>query len=311
MSGCLMWTKRRAECVLLVALLAVLSACTTRRSDPDDIIPDDAIVTVAVDWSQARDPRIAAIVGSMPPNVAEWGMHDASIRRVTMFARLGKGQSLRPSLILEGNDLGRNVAGRRSAAESGEKRGPFASFRHPSRDEAALVLSRNLVVVGAPGDLDAVVGRVASGRRVAGRRLAELQSLRPAARTPAVTLTVVWPDEVRLAVEDAVELSSGLMGLFGWEPLGSLVSRLGIGRAMLATVSTTQDGLSLHLNARLSNEATSRSIAAGLSALRSLSRFAGIQASGAGLQDLDVSAVGPILSVRTFIPNDALPNLSR
>lgn len=264
---------RRAVLPLALSGLFAIFGCTREQSlvAPLALVPGDAVAAVEFRWREARANPTLKQIAEFPQSLAEvasLGLSIDAIESVVVFSR-SLSATASETVIMTAPTLGSRFTAAADANgwQSVLLNGVTAYVPPGHSNAAAAAIGDSLPVAGSRES----VQQFASSPRTLGKFVAktEFADVREAlADTSPVRFAVAWPTDVADRSRVAIAASAGLMKLAGWSAVGSVVERLGIGRAYVVRVRPEGSGLRFNVAGVMQDEDTAATVSGGLSILK-------------------------------------------
>jgi hypothetical protein len=292
-------------------LLFAVFGCAPASSlvAPLDLVPADAVAAVEFRWRDSRANPTLKQIAELPQSLAEverLGVSMDAIESVVVFTRYLSSPG-NETVLVSAPNLGSQFTA--AAGANGWQtvllNGDTVYF-HPGHGNAAAAISDGLLVAGSRES----VNQFARSRTTMGAFVskAEFAGVREAlADTSPVRFAVAWPTDVADSSRVAVAASAGLMKLAGWTSVGSIIERLGIGRACVVRLRPEGGGVRFNVAGVMQDEDTAATVAGGLSILKGLASL--IPASARqGQSDptatLTIERTGAVVRVGMVLPEN-------
>jgi hypothetical protein len=257
-----------------VAMLGCSVGCAPSKSpEPLDLVPASAVAVADVRWRDARAHTVLKPMAELPPTLADLTRLDVpldALESVVFFNR-SLSEAAAETVILKGTGLGSRFV--TAAGAAGWQPMPLADttayFAPGPGDAAALAVDDHILVAGSREAVKAF----GSAPRTLGAFVSkpEFMTVAKAFADPSpVRMMVAWPAETLDRSRAAVATSAALMKFAGLGLTGSIVERLGIGRAYVIRLAPDGNDVRVNLAGVLEDEDTAATVAGGLSLLKAI-----------------------------------------
>lgn len=304
---------RRVDRWMTIGILLATVGCAPTQSlvAPLDLVPGDAVAAVEFRWREARANPTLKQIAELPPSLSEvmrLGLSVDTMESVIVFTRSLSSAS-GETVIMAAPGLGRQFTA--AADAHGWHTGILNNvtvYVPPGGRAAAAAITDGLLVAGPR---ESVNHFASSSRTLSGFvSKVEFTNVREAlADTSPVRFAVAWPTGVADSSRVAVAASAGLMKLAGWPSVGSVIDRLGIGRAYVVRLRPEGTGVRLNVTGVMQDEDTAATVSGGLSMLKGLASLIPAAARH-GQPDptatLTIERTGSVVSVGMVV-SDNLP----
>lgn len=307
---------RHAVLRTALGMLFATFGCTRAQSlvAPLNLVPGEAVAAVEFRWREARANPALKQIAELPQSltaVTRLGLSIDTIESVVVFTRSFSSPASE-TVIMTAPSLGpRFIAAAGAGGWQAVPLNDATVYFPPSQsDGAAAPISDSVLIVGSR---ESVNQFVSSPRTIGGfLSKAEFADVREAfADTSPVRFAVAWPTDVADGSRVAVAASAGLMKLAGLTSVGSLVERLGIGRAYVVRLRPEGSGVHFNVLGVMQDEDTAATVSGGLSILKGLGNLIPVSARQ-GQPDptatMTIDRTGAVVSVGMVVFDHVLRN---
>lgn len=257
-----------------LGVLFTIVGCTPVKSPAAlDLVPAGAVAVAEVRWQEAIGHPILKQMAQLPPSLAEVARLDLEINALDSVVVFSRSFSTTEgeTAILKGANLGSRFTA--AATAGGWQQVPLAGmtayFAPSPSNAAATAIDDSLLVAGSResvrefGNSPPSLGAFASKSEFAdvGQAFTDLSPVR---------FMVSWPTEMVDRSRVTVAASAGLMKFAGYGFMGSVIERLGIGRAYVVRLTPEGNDVRFNIAGVMHDEDTAAAVSGGLSLLRGL-----------------------------------------
>lgn len=255
-------------------VLFINVGCTPVRSPAAlDLVPASAVAVAEVRWQEALGHPILKQMAQLPPSLADVGRLDLAIDALDTVVVFSRSFSATEgeTAILKGANLGSlfTVAASAGGWQQVPLAGMTAFFAPSPSNTAAAAIDDSLLVAGSRESVRAFGN---SSRALGGfAAKAEFAEVGKAFTDPSpVRFMVSWPTEMVDRSRMTVAASAGLMKFAGYGFLGSVIERLGIGRAYVVRLTPEGSDVRVTVAGVMQDEDTAATVSGGLSLVKGL-----------------------------------------
>lgn len=302
----------RLNAVVGVLLSAAFSACGQSFSSAElvELVPSDAVAVVRVHWAAIRGDRVLqrfAPISEIFALTKELEIPSTATESIVVFSTtFGSSTSGDTAILLTPGVAQQSIRAVSDRGWSSESLDGVTIYRNPLSGIGAVALSHDVLAIGPRASVDQVV-RTAHDRDLSLLRRSEFADLRGALTgAESVAMAFVWPQTAQDVSKAAVAVSAQALRFVGWGPLGTLVEKLGVGRALTAACSRESGGVRLSLTGLMQDEDSATIVSGGLTLLKGLAGLVPPQPPGPSSTDIGNMTVdrhGALVSV-TMLVND-------
>lgn len=297
-------------CLLILPALNCHTAPTNRRTAVINVVPSNSLFVMSLNWPEVRsDDDFKSLIKSdgFERVLRQAGIEPEKVNQLAVFGDARKSGDGSSGVIFSGSFNARTIINQLKTQGWGE--GVFQGskiYSKSSGDAYITYLKSQLMVIGTKSGVEGAISAQSDSKKafVSAKSVKTLITQLNEKQKP-VSIFVALPESTQDMSNVIVDLSATVLNLAGVEPLGVLLSKIGIPGAMGCSISKDGENFPLELLILMEDEDASQAVSGILNLIKITA--AGIQKNSAGqseaqkhqsYQSLQVSRERELLSVK-------------
>jgi len=284
-------------------------------------VPSSSFAVLAVTWSSVlkdQDLKRMAKGSEIEKVFEELGVASDDVTEFVVFGDL-QSSTGSTGLIAKGNFDSKSLV--KSLKHRGWEEQEFNAKRvyvNPNDGSYLTTFDTNLFMLGTQSGVKAVFNARANPelRFTANPAYRTLATRFEGKRYP-ILMVAAFPQASQDMASAALQISTTVMDLAGWGPLGELLNKIGYAKGLSCGISRANDSFPVEVSAVMKDEDSAKFVAGALGLLKSLGSLAPANSNSRGdieaartLKNLSVERSGEVVSMKMLMPKAALRDLN-
>jgi hypothetical protein len=282
-------------------------------------IPANSVVVMKVNWAQTRrDDHLKRIVrgDEFERIMRQCGIDSEQIAEWAVFGDINPTSAAGLGIILSGSFNSRTVADHLQAQGwSAQSFGTHQVYLNPVDNTYAAPLRPGLLVVGTRAGIEKVFNVEANPQTSITAKQPFSTLLADFARNPKpITFMLGIPQQYQAAADVAYKVATKLIDLSGLSPLGTILDKIGLARALGFSISRSGSVYPVELVGMMRDATTTQFISGALNLMKSLPMMASNgnmsqqdRDAVVAIQSMRISSSGTLLSISFNMPESGMP----
>lgn len=305
------------------AFMLCISACTG-PGNPRGLlsyVPSSSFAVLAVKWpSVMKDQDLKRMTkgAEIEKVFDELGVASDDVTEFVVFGDL-QSSTGSTSLIAKGNFDSKSVV--KSLKQRGWEEQDFDGKRlyvNPHDGSCLTTFDTNLFMLGTQSSVEAVfTARAKPELRFTANPAYKTLATRFEGKRYPILMVAAFPQASQDMANAALQISSTVMDLAGWGPLGDLLNKIGYAKGLSCGISRANDSFPVEVSAVMKDEDSAKFVAGTLGLLKSLGSLAPPNSNSRRdleaartLKSLSIERSGEVVSIRMLMPKTALRDLN-
>jgi hypothetical protein len=296
-----------------------VEASAQRRAVAVSFAPTESVAVIKVNWARTRqDDQLRRIVrgDEFKQIVRRFGIDSEQVSEWVVFSDINPTSSAGLGMILSGSFSSRGIADRLKAQGWSEQTfGTHQVYLNPADKTYAASLRPGLLVVGTRAGVEKVINVEANPQMGITTKQPFSTLLANFARNPKpITFMLGIPQQYQATADVAYKVAAKLIDLSGLSPLGTILDKIGLARALGFSISRNGSVYPVELVGMMKDVMTTQFISGALNLMKSLPMMASPRNmsqqdrdSVAAIQSMRISSSGTLLSIRFDMPESGMP----
>jgi hypothetical protein len=312
---------------LIVFLLLSLSTLTlsnigafAQRRAAVSLAPTESVAVIKVNWAQMRqDDRLRRIVrgDDFERIVQQYGIDSEQITEWVVFSDIKPASANGLGMILSGTFSSRSIADHlKSQGWSEQAYISHKIYLNPADKSYAAPLQPGLLVVGTQAGVENVINVESNPQTGITTKPPFSTLLANFSRNPKpITFMIGIPQKYQATADVAYKVATKLIDFAGLSPLGTILDKIGLARALGFSISRDGSVYPIELVGLMKDETTTGLISGALNLMKSVpmmlsSRSMSQQDKDAldAIQGMSINSSGTLLSIKFNMPESGMPH---
>lgn len=315
--------KRLILCSLLFLLVlsfgSVGRAFAQRRAVAASLVPANSVAVIKVNWVETRrDDQLRRIVkgDEFEQIVRQYGIDSEQVAEWVVFSDINPTSASGLGMILSGSFRARSVTDRLKAKGWSEQTyNAHKIYQSPSDSSYAAPLPSGLLVVGTQAGVENVIKVVSNPQMGITTKPPFSTLLANFGKSPKpITFMLGIPQKYQTTADVAFKIVTKLMDFAGFGPLGTILDKIGLARALGFSISHDGSVYPIELVGLMKDETTTGLISGALNLMKRLPMMVSRdnmsqQERGtlAAIQSMTINSSGTLLSIKFKMPESDMP----
>lgn len=268
--------KKLAFPILVFILVCAVDVSARQRVSALSFAPANSVGVLKVNWNQVRsNAQLRNIVkgDDFERIINQFGLETSNVSEWVMFADINPSPNTGAGVIITGNFSANSI--RETVLTKNwveEKLAAQTVYVNPADNSYLSPLRNGLVIAGTKAGVEKSLKTISNPRGSIARQqpFASLFSQLGTSFHP-IGFAIGIPQDYQAVADIAVKVTAKLLSFTGLGPLGTILEKLGLVRALGFSVTTSKKGYPVQLVAMMNDEITASLASGGLNLLKNLS----------------------------------------